>query len=46
VPQTAFEAFKILELGGHSGVTSGPAGKQLMEEIKKATDHTKLLKQI
>jgi len=46
VPTTSIDTFRIVELSGHSGVTTGPAGKKLMEEIRKSSDHSKLLKQI
>ena len=30
------DTFRIVELGGHTGLTSGPAGKALLEEIEKS----------
>ena len=30
------DSFKIVELGGHAGLTSGPAGKAMLEEIEKS----------
>ena len=30
------DMFRIVELGGHTGLTSGPAGKAMLEEIEKS----------
>ena len=30
------DTFRVVELGGHTGLTSGPAGKALLEEIEKS----------
>ena len=30
------DSFRIVELGGHAGLTSGPAGKAMLEEIEKS----------
>ena len=30
------DAFRIVELGAHAGLTSGPAGKAMLEEIEKS----------
>jgi hypothetical protein len=32
----ALDVFRIVELGTHAGVTSGPAGKAMLEEIEKS----------
>ena len=29
------DSFRIVELGGHAGLTNGPAGKAMLEEIEK-----------
>jgi hypothetical protein len=31
-----YDAFRIVELGVHAGLTSGPAGKAMLEEIEKS----------
>jgi len=44
---STLDTFKIFDLTGHAGVTSSPAGKLLLDEIKKSNiDHAKLLQQI
>ena len=35
-PSSMLDTFRIVELGGHTGLTSGPAGKALLEEIEKS----------
>jgi len=31
-----YDAFRVVELGVHAGLTSGPAGKAILEEIEKS----------
>ena len=45
-PTTSWEAFRIVQLSGPMGTTSGPAGKKLLEEIKSAGEHADLLKKL
>ena len=30
------DTFRIVELGGHTGLTSGPAGRALLDELEKS----------
>jgi len=33
------DSFRVVELGSHAGLTSGPAGKAMLEEIEKSSNH-------